>query len=231
MKFFDHFADASMTPQGAWIVEQTHRAEFRLMRPYLAHDDISLLEIGPGQGGLSRVLAREGFSNYIGVEPNTQMREALADAGFRTKNYLVPPFQEQDESFDWVILINVFEHLNGTPEAAHLVQDAYRILKPQGFLCLAGPDYLHWKQDFFNCDYTHSNIMTVRRSIQLFHNYGFRTVKYEYLSGFMTGFAATALSRLTRAGLFYANGNGIDKKLYKLKLSFLRRFLIIGQRI
>ncbi len=230
MKYFNHFADAQITPQGAWLMTKTHVAEYRIMRPYLK-TTAQILEIGPGHGGLARLLRSEGFSKYVGVEPNAGMRGALAQSGFQVKDYRVPPFVEASESYDWVILMNVFEHLAGEKEATLLVQDAYRILMPEGYLCIAGPDYLHWQTDFFNCDYTHSNVMTVRRLIQQFHNCGFRTVTWAYLSGFLTGASATALSYFTRAALFWADGKGIDTKFYKLKVSLLRRFLIIGQKL
>ena len=50
------------------------------------------------------------------------------------------------------------------------------------------------------------------------------------MSVFVTGASATTFSLLSRFGLFFTNSNGIDRKLYKLKLTFLRLFLILGEK-
>lgn len=171
-----------------------------------------------------------GFHNYSAVEPNTRMRTELTRAGIRTKSYLAPPLDEPDGTFDWVILDNVFEHLNNSEEASELATEVDRVLKRSGYWCIASPDILHWGNDFYNCDYTHSNVTSVRRTIQIFHNSGFRPVRFSYLSGFLSGLPATLASYGARTALMLADSNGIDRKLYKLKLSFLRRFLIIGQK-
>jgi hypothetical protein len=70
----------------------------------------------------------------------------------------------------------------------------------------------------------------VRRTIQLFHNNGFGSCSYAYLSGFSTGITATLLSQLTRLLFRFADSNGLDKKFYKLKATFLRRFIVIGEK-
>lgn len=230
MSYFDHFVQSPGTPIGDWITQRTKEREFALMHPFLPEPGCEILEIGPGMGELAELFLHAGYHNYAVVEPNTIMRERLAARGIMTRNYLIPHLQEEDNAYDLLILSNVFEHLNGTHEAGIFVAEARRVLRPGGLLCIVSPDYLHWKEDFFNCDFSHANVTTVRRTLQLFHNHGFRVLKYAYLSGFFTGMPATVLSHLVRAGLFFANSNGIDKKLYKLKLTFLRRFLIIGAK-
>jgi hypothetical protein len=66
--------------------------------------------------------------------------------------------------------------------------------------------------------------------MQLFRDNGFRTLTWIYFSAFFCGALATVASYLVGKALFFANGNGLDNKLYKLKTTFLRRFLIIGSR-
>jgi hypothetical protein len=90
---------------------------------------------------------------------------------------------------------------------------------------------LHCQHDFFNVDYTHSNVTTVRRTLQLFHDNGFRVLKYTYFSGFFSGLLATFVSYVARFALFFSVGNGLDSKLYKLKTTFLRSFLIVGAKV
>jgi SAM-dependent methyltransferase len=158
------------------------------------------------------------------------MRRTLASKGITTRDYLVPPLAEAASSYDAIVLINVFEHLDDARQARLFIDEAWRVLRREGVLCIAAPDYLHWRQDFFNCDFSHNNVTSVRRTLQLFHNGGFRLLRYDYYSGFFTGALATAVSHLVRVGLSFADGNGIDKKLYKLKLTFLRRFILLGAK-
>jgi SAM-dependent methyltransferase len=231
MSYFDHFARAPMTPAGRWILLNTLKREFSVIEPMLPDPDATILEIGPGMGELAQYFISAGYRNYTVVEPNDLMREHLARQSLRTKNYMIPALQEEDSSYDAIILSDVFEHLNDTTEAKLFIAEARRVLRPGGILCIGSPDYTHWHEDFFNADFSHSNITSVRRTQQLFQNNGFRTLKYEYFSGFLTGFPATLLSHLVHTMLFFLHSPETGNKLYKLKLTFLRRFLIVGKKV
>lgn len=200
------------------------------MRPFLPCHDCAILEIGAGTGEMAALFYQAGYQNYVAVEPNALMRERLASKGITTRDYKVPPIREVDSAYDAIVVIDVFEHLNGAQEAQAFVDEARRVLKPGGILYLASPDYLHWKEDFFNCDYSHNNVTSARRTMQLLHNNGFLLLKQVYISAFLTGIPASLASWLVRYGLFFADSNGLDKKLYKLKLTFLRRFVIVGAK-
>jgi SAM-dependent methyltransferase len=228
MSFFNHFLNSPGTPVGNWIKRKTRNRMFTIIKNYLPRIESKILEIGPGMGDLAECFRAGGYQNYLVVEPNEIMRNLLSDKGFETKDYLVPPINEDNNSFDAIILVDVFEHLNDAREASEFMSEARRVLCPGGILCIHSPDYLHWKSDFFNSDYSHSNVTTVRRTIQLFHNNGFFTSRFVYFSGLLTGVFATITSLLVQFCFFILNGNALDSKLYKLKLTFLRRFLIIG---
>ena len=229
MSGFDHFIQ-STTPIGRWIMRARAQRELSVMQPFLPGLDCAILEIGAGMGEMGDLLLQAGFQNYTAVEPSKIMREHLASKGIITKEYVVPPLAEEDASHDAIILIDMFEHLNDAREAQAFIAEAWRVLRPGGILYIASPDYLHWKEDFFHCDYSHNNITSVRRTLQLLHNSGFQVLKNVYLGGFFTGIPATAISHVVRWGLFFAKGSRLDNKLYKLKLSFLRRFLIVGMK-
>ncbi|MBX0331033.1 class I SAM-dependent methyltransferase [Oscillochloris sp. ZM17-4] len=230
MSYFDHFATSPSTWVGRWFTLTAVRQEYRFLRTHLHNKQAVILEIGPGHGEFADLLRKGGFTNYTGVEPNHLMRESLAHKGVKVKNYLIPKLQEDDDSYDVIFLFDVFEHLNDTAEAKLFVSEAYRVLRPGGLLCIGCPDYNHWGVDFFNCDYSHSNITTVRRTRQLFMNFGMRTLEFAYLSGFAKGWLATLLSYLVRMGLFFVRSADNEQKLYKLKLTFLRRFIIVGMK-
>jgi SAM-dependent methyltransferase len=228
MGFFDHFSEIPPTRIGKWIKNRSRYRVFTTIAEFLPDKNSSILEIGGGMGELAKYFKRDNYQNYVIVEPNSFMREILNSKGYTTKNYLIPSLLEDDNSFHAIILIDVFEHLNDTHDASKFMKEAKRVLIPGGVLCILSPDYLHWKVDFFNGDYSHSFITTLRRLYQLFINYGFRTEHYTYFSGFFSGNWATIVSYIVRIFMFFVGRNYINNRLYNFKLTFLRQFLIIG---
>lgn len=230
MTYFDHFVHSPSTPVGHWIKRRERQRQFALLQPFFPNPDCTILEIGPGMGEVSEIFLNAGYRNYTAVEPNDTMRNRLAARGVITKNYLIPHLDEEDNAYDAIILFDVFEHLKDTHEATIFVAEAQRVLRPRGLLCILAPDYLHWKEDFFNCDFSHANVTSLRRTLQLLHNNGFRMLTYAYFSGFFTRMPATLVSHMARLAFSFSSSNGIDKKWYKFKLAFLRKFLIIGRK-
>jgi cyclopropane fatty-acyl-phospholipid synthase-like methyltransferase len=229
MSYFDHFSLPRRTTIGEWIVKQVKKQEFKALKPYLKDTD-AIIEIGPGWGEMQELLFQNGYRNYLAIEPNPTLYSKLLKKGIKVKNYLIPELQEEDHSFDIIFMSDVFEHLNGFSEVQIFIQQCKRILKEHGIICIASPDYLHWSNDFFLSDYTHSNITSVRRTCQLFQDNGIRLVSSLYLRGFITGFPATVLSSLIRMISLFVRRDKINNKTYKLILSFLRRFLVIGEK-
>ena len=231
MSFYKSFAENQPTSAGSWLVKKTSRKIFLFIQPLLSKPESRILEIGPGRGTLCNIFLSQGFRNYTVVEPSPLLQRSFKEMDVETKEYRIPHLIEEDTSYDVIILINVFEHLNGGNEAQEFIDEARRVLRKGGLLVIGSPDYLHWKEQFFNCDYSHNNVTSLRRTIMLFGDKGFDVLKHTYLSGHVSGLAATALSYLASCGLFWVRGSshpGIVNRLYKLKLSFLRTFLIIG---
>jgi SAM-dependent methyltransferase len=225
-----YFADQSTTSIGGWIKNHARQRQLAVIESFIPDTGKAILEIGPGFGELTQLFLAAGHDNYTVIEPNMAMRERLAAWDVKTRDYLIPDLRETDESFDVIVLFDVFEHLNGTPEAQRFAAEAHRVLRPEGIICILSPDYLHWRYDFFNGDYSHSNITTVRRTLQLLHDHGFVVLEQAYFSGFFRGASATLVSYIFRLGLWFSVGNKIDSKLYKLKTTFLRSFLVIGAK-
>ncbi len=230
MSYYDHFAKQSSTFIGKWVKRRARERQVSLLKPFFPHRNCAILEIGAGMGECATICFQAGYTNYTAVEPNSIMRERLAKRNIKVKDYLIPHLNEADESYDAIILFHVFEHLNGPRDAKTFIHEAQRVLRPHGILCILSPDYLHWKEHFFNGDYTHNNVTTVRRTLQLFQDSGFSVLTWRYFSGFFSGWLATVVSYLIQFGLFFSNGNYLDDKLYKLKGTFLRSFLIVGKR-
>src|ERR1044071_7036432 len=230
MSYFDHFSISQGTPIGRWIKYRSRAGAYRRIHSYIPDLDAKILEIGPGWGELAMCFRAGGYKYCQLVEPNARMREHLTAMGFVTSDYRVPIIREADQSYDAILLADVFEHLGGMAEAEAFVGEAFRVLRPGGILCILSPDYLHWKIDFFNCDYSHSNITTVRRVVQLLYNCDLRALTYVYYSGFVFGAPATLVSWVMRLAFWYLRGNQLESRWYKLKLTFLRQFLVIAQK-
>jgi 2-polyprenyl-3-methyl-5-hydroxy-6-metoxy-1,4-benzoquinol methylase len=148
--FYDHFAKGKTTGLGALIEFKTKEKEFNYITRYL-NKDSEILEIGAGQGILANIFTQNGFNNYDVVEPNDIMRNNFINAGGirQAKNYFIPDLQEEDASYDCIVLTHVFEHLNGCNEAKKFMSEARRILKPKGLIFIVCPDYLDLGKDIF----------------------------------------------------------------------------------
>ena len=232
MSFFDHFSETKSTRLGDWISRKTAMQEFSFIQQHLSDKSAHILEIGPGKGILANEFLSQGYHNYTVVEPNNSMRAKFEHAGISTKNYMLPEIHEDALSYDVIILVDVFEHLNGAEEAILFIKNAHKVLRENGKIFIACPDYLHWREDFFNCDYSHNNVTSMIRMLQLFYTNGFQIVKSTYMSGHIKGVAmATILSWFTRITLVGVARTGLNKKMYKLKLTFLRRFMIVASKI
>jgi len=232
LAYFDHFATGKSTSLGDWLTARTIEQEFRFLSRFLPTDrHIDLLEIGPGHGELASRLMAAGYSNYDVVEPNALLRSKLERLGVRsTKSYLIPDLRELDASYDAIIICDVFEHLNDSREAQRFVSEARRVLRSGGVLFILSPDFMDWKEEFYNCDFSHSNPTTVRRTHEMFINENLATAGFMYAYSCFKGPIGYLLSRLVKVLTFWTIGESLDFKPYKLRLTFLRRFLIVGQK-
>lgn len=232
MAYFDHYAKGRATGIGLMLEKKTKKKEFHYIVSFLPKGrDTEILEIGPGEGGLASVFLSMGYHAYDVVEPNSLLREKLIQMGVRkAKNYYIPALQESDGLYDLIICSDVFEHLNDRNEAQLFVEEAYRVLRTNGILFIISPDYRDWKSDFFNCDFSHNHVTTVKRTMQLFADFNFSTIGYRYNYCCFSGVLAYLLGKAVKMATCFSNGNNPGSKLYKLRLTFLRRFAIIGQK-
>ncbi|MCZ7403147.1 MAG: class I SAM-dependent methyltransferase [Candidatus Methanoperedens sp.] len=231
MGYFDHFAKSKSTRFGQILDDYTIEKEFRIITRFMYNPEVEILEIGPGKGGLAKKFIEMGYQNYDVVELNVLMRNNIARVVRKTKNYEIPELKEKDNSYDAIICCDVFEHLNDTKEAKLFISEVHRVLRNEGLIIIVSPDYLDWKRDFFNCDFSHSNITSVRRTIQLFYNNNIATIYYNYFYSYFEGIVGKILNATVKIITFFIKGNSLDSKLYKLRLTFLRRFIIVGRKL
>jgi SAM-dependent methyltransferase len=172
MALYDYFPTARRTHLGAWVAMGATRHFARLvdLRAPAARD---VIEIGPGTGWLARHLMQRGC-RYVCYEPNAVMAEPLRALGATVHAEEAPPLAEADGSCDLFVASHVLEHMAGVREAFALVHEASRVLRPGGIAAIVSPDYPHWGDDFFECDYTHAYPVTINRLRQMMQDCGLR---------------------------------------------------------
>jgi len=230
--FFNHFSQWDKpTKAGMWLVKALAGKIFKYAE---ITPDQSVLEIGPGRGDFADICFEHAIE-YSAIEANRQMAESLENRGANVVRAIVPPLPALDKTFDVVIMTNVMEHMNSMENALQITQQIRDVLKPEGKFVICSPDYLNWRQNFFNCDFSHNYVTTRRRLKQLLINGGFDNIKSCYLCGPITGlfgFLVTALVSRLPFGLLNAlfTDNKILYKLYKIQLTFSRKVLILARK-
>jgi SAM-dependent methyltransferase len=114
-----------------------------------------VLELGAAPGEQSVLLAEAGYDvtavdigiasdDWQGAEEGT-MEKRFADAGVELVlwNLEEPPYPLPDDTYDAVVLTEVFEHLRDYPVTA--LKEARRVLKPGGSLFLTTPNAAYIK--------------------------------------------------------------------------------------
>ena len=97
----------------------------------------SILDVGCGTGDFLKVCQQHHF-NVVGVEPNEKARAlAISKLGTKTKMYS-DLFEIKKEQYDVITLWHVLEHV---PNLEAYVQKLTSLLKPNGVLIIAVPNY------------------------------------------------------------------------------------------
>jgi SAM-dependent methyltransferase len=89
----------------------------------------------------------------------------MTSLGFKRKGDL-------DQNFDLIYLSHVLEHCADWVSARSMLLEKSRQLANGGVLVVIGPDYMNWKQEFFNVDATHGYPTTLRNVVQLMNDVG-----------------------------------------------------------
>ncbi|GAA3566352.1 class I SAM-dependent methyltransferase [Snuella lapsa] len=107
--------------------------------------DKKLLDVGCGTGDFLKV-AKDGDWEVFGVEPNEKARaianQKTENATFETEQLL----KFKESSFDVISLWHVLEHLPNLQEQLNLFK---KILKPDGVLIIAVPNYNSYDANYY----------------------------------------------------------------------------------
>lgn len=229
--FYDHFQQDKPTGAGNWISKAFAGKIFKYAG---IESGQSVLETGPGRGVFADTCLKAG-AEYFAVEPNRRMAESLEKRGAGVICAMVPPLPEMDRQFDFAVMINVMEHMNSMQDALKITQQIREVLKPKGKFVICSPDYLNYRHNFFNCDFSHSYITTRRRLNQLLISGGFNNIRNCYLAGPISGITGMLISAIvSRMPFGFLNGvfpnSKVFHKLYKMQLTLSRKVLILGEK-
>jgi SAM-dependent methyltransferase len=110
---------------------------FEFIEKYLRKSD-RILDVGCATGGFLNFLAEAGYSKLHGIEPCVQyVMEAEKNSLLGVQVGLAEVIPYSNSVFDFIVADQVFEHLVD-PNLAF--QEAARVMKHDGFLCLSVPN-------------------------------------------------------------------------------------------
>lgn len=156
-----------------------------------------ILEVGAGWGFFASACRDMGVA-YEGLELDAGQAAQLRADGFAVNAAEIPPFPS-GEPVQVVWMSHVLEHALDHRHAMQMVRAAHERLDPGGHLVIIGPDLLSWRQEFWNCDWSHGYPTSRRRVEQLLAEAGFRTVaSRSHVSTFDNVVVVTVLAALFR---------------------------------
>lgn len=97
-----------------------------------------LLDAGCGNGWSSYFLSRRGFK-IVGVDLNAKAFDPATDEMLRFEEASVTELPFDDAAFDAVAAHQMLEHV---PDPKRALDEMLRVLKPQGAICIVGPNLL-----------------------------------------------------------------------------------------
>lgn len=187
MSFYKHYAGRPRNPFGVRI--KTHQALVMLntAERYAVHKITSVLEIGPGDGYIADHYSESGIA-YQAIERSAEVVKRLESKGIKITQASCPPIPPGVGRVDVCFMLHVIEHMKDADVAAALLRDIGTHLNDRGLLIIACPDYMRWKEYFYDCDYTHTLPFTKRRLRQILLDEGYEIVKEDIYTGPVFGY-------------------------------------------
>jgi len=104
-----------------------------------------LLDVGCGAGDLASVFAAHGYQ-VSGVEPSQQAAARAAERGIDMHHGTLDDAPWEPGTFDAIIFNHVLEHIDDPVDA---IERAAALLKPDGLLVIAVPNFGSWHRRVF----------------------------------------------------------------------------------
>jgi SAM-dependent methyltransferase len=230
MAFYDSRSQEQPTAVGTKINSLLYQNLSKIILPHLSQ--LEVLELGIGNGGLGKII-KPYTVRYVGIDANAASCKERKKEGFQIIRSLIPPIPVKKESFDFIIAMNLIEHMVNSNQVMFLFQDIFRALKSNGKLMIMAPDFLGWQNRFYAFDHTHNYPTTMRRLQLALYDCGFKTIKTKRFYGCFSGIAGKSLFLLSK---MYPSGMlehwfGISNpKLLKPGIMFLPNLFILAQK-
>lgn len=153
----------------------------------------AILEIGVGKGEMQRHFEQRGETHGQDVS-----EECLKHAK-RPHNIALPGIPMAMKSLGLIYAAHVMEHLPDYKTCLQTMRVMRHCLHTLGSIVLIIPDYMSWKEDFWNVDYTHAVPFSDRRMKQLVQDAGMHIAKTETICGPFLGLPAKLLDIVNHA--------------------------------
>lgn len=131
-----------------------------------------ILDLGAGLGLFVECCMRYGIE-CVGIEGSSWACKKAEERGIKLICLdLAEDFPFPDEEFSVVVCNQVIEHL--LPQTAkHMLQESYRVLKPNGVIIINSPCYYNSRE---RCEPTHINLYTPSRLRREVEEAGFKII-------------------------------------------------------
>ena len=101
-----------------------------------------LLDVGAGTGEFLRFAFKDGWE-VKGIEPNEKAKQRALDKGISFENTLS---DIADNTYDVITMWHVLEHI---PDLNECINDLNRIIKPNGTIIIAVPNFKSFDAEFY----------------------------------------------------------------------------------
>lgn len=158
----------------------------------------TLLEVGPGRGEFAAVAEARGFS-YVGIEPSEVLSEELRSKGLSILKGSLPTIELSDESVALIYSYDVVEHLDNYSTVLEYFREAYRVLRPGGYIVTIAPNAETVGNLFWLYEYQHEYMTTIDRICSLLKDSHLEVTRsFAFLTelGLLNGWIARAVDRI-----------------------------------
>ncbi len=231
MPFYDYYDETPATGIGYHMVQM--QADFvckRIMRA--SNHEPHILEIGPGRGVFADIAHSNGIA-YVALDINRKLLSGIGQRGHAGIAGMAPQLPINDAAFSIAFASHVIEHSPNYRDALNFLEEMRRVVHAGGLVALVAPDYLALREDFWNCDYSHSFVTTRRRLRQIMRDSQLTIVDecpiYGPLAGNLGALPGAILGSSGAGAIARAIPGKLGERLYKVRLTFSRAWLIIGQ--
>lgn len=124
-----------------WVKSYSLQKKVHLINSFHAQKG-SLLDIGAGTGDFLVTAKAQGW-NILGLEPNEQAKNLAISKGISFGTSLE---DIENQQFDVITMWHVLEHV---PDVAYQIKQLKRLLKPNGTIIIAVPNYKSFDAEYY----------------------------------------------------------------------------------